>query len=95
MAKTEPTEAKDCCICGGSFIGWGNNPEPFKGDYACEECNTGFVTPARMCLGRNYSDENILALLQTFAELGKVFRTIDREAQPRLRLISNDEASPN
>lgn len=89
---TKPEERKTCCVCGDFFTGWGNNPEPFKGESACDNCNDSFVTPARMCLGRDYSDENILALLQTFAELGLVFRGVRRENYFRPRLVSNDEA---
>lgn len=42
---------KRCSICGKSFKGYGNNPEPvqrwFKGA-CCDECNMTVVMPARL-----------------------------------------------
>jgi hypothetical protein len=76
---------KECCVCGEQFTGWPNNPEPFKGKSACEECNDRFVTPVRMCLGRDFSDENILLLLTTIAELGNIFRRNTVRAYQALR----------
>ena len=42
---------KKCSICGKSFKGYGNNPEPvqrwFKGA-CCDECNMTVVMPARL-----------------------------------------------
>lgn len=73
-------EKKVCCICCGDFTGLGNNPEPFEGDRACDDCNDRFVTPVRMCLGRGYSDQNVLLLIQTIAELGKLFKSITTES---------------
>ena len=53
-----------CCICGGEFTGWGNNPEPVvqvmtedfeeilddngKALSCCNGCNSSRVIPARM-----------------------------------------------
>lgn len=31
-----------CCLCGKSFIGFGNNPDPLdtiKGNRCCDDCN--------------------------------------------------------
>ncbi len=39
-----------CCICGRTFIGWGNDPWPVnKEDEAtcCDDCNLTVVVPAR------------------------------------------------
>ena len=47
------TEAmhEDCCICGESIDGYGNNPEPYmsadKGR-CCDSCNLHFVIPLRI-----------------------------------------------
>ena len=42
-------EAKTCCICGRSFVGWGNNPWPIKEDgECCDKCNFRVVLPARI-----------------------------------------------
>ena len=36
----EKDKSKKCCICGKSFIGWGNNPYPLKRDgLCCDACN--------------------------------------------------------
>ena len=50
MPKSE--EKHICCICHREFIGWGNNPDPYKpengNDRCCDECNMNFVIPARI-----------------------------------------------
>ena len=66
-----------CCVCGDEFTGTGFNPAPFEGEFACADCNDRFVIPACMCLGRDYKDASVLALLQTFCELGKVLRRMN------------------
>lgn len=41
----------ECCICGRSFEGFGNNPYPVNTDEnarCCDECNWGQVIPARL-----------------------------------------------
>lgn len=38
-----------CCICGEPFVGYGNNPDPYKKEgRACDECNKRFVVPSRL-----------------------------------------------
>ena len=39
-----------CCLCGGKFEGWGNNPEPLRQSNlkCCDDCNMKFVIPARL-----------------------------------------------
>ena len=40
-----------CSICGGKFIGWGNNPWPVtEGENyrCCDACNEIHVIPARL-----------------------------------------------
>lgn len=71
---------KDCCICHCEFDAYGNNPQPFKGDICCDDCNDRFVIPTRLCLGRGFADESILSLLQTIAELGKAMRQVQIES---------------
>lgn len=40
---------KECCLCGKSFIGWGNNPYPLKRDgFCCDKCNSEKVIPTRL-----------------------------------------------
>lgn len=41
--------AYTCCICGESFVGYGNNPAPItsKGR-CCNKCNSEVVIPARL-----------------------------------------------
>lgn len=42
-------DKKICCICGGKFVGWGNNPYPVKEDgECCDLCNSMYVIPARL-----------------------------------------------
>ena len=83
---------KACSICGEHFTGWGNNPEPFEGAACCDDCNDRFVTPTRMCLGRNYNGTEILLLIQTIAELGKCFKRITTE---NVRRHENEASSTN
>ena len=46
-----------CCICGLSFLGYGNNPFPYreKGE-CCGQCNMKFVVPARIELSRKQKE---------------------------------------
>ena len=38
-----------CCICGGNYTHWGNNPSPVKETgRCCDTCNTLEVIPARI-----------------------------------------------
>jgi hypothetical protein len=40
-----------CCICGGWFEGWGNNPWPVVDDadaICCDKCNAELVVPFRI-----------------------------------------------
>lgn len=42
-----------CCICGGEFTGWGNNPYPVVKDedaQCCDACNSERVLPARIAM---------------------------------------------
>jgi len=49
----EEKKAKTCCICGRSFVGWGNNPWPVKEDgECCDKCNMSKVLPARIAMLR-------------------------------------------
>ena len=42
-------EKHTCCICGKTFYGYGNNPNPVKDDgICCDDCNYNHVIPARM-----------------------------------------------
>lgn len=61
--------AKNCSICGCDFEEYGNNPDPFPGEKACDDCNDRFVIPARMLVSRNQPD--VIKFLKRFAELGK------------------------
>jgi hypothetical protein len=61
-------ETGTCSICGGGYITYGNNPDPFPEGRACHECDNRFVTPARMLGVR---DVAILTLLTEFARRGR------------------------
>jgi hypothetical protein len=66
--------ARECCICGGFFTTYGNNPRPFAGGRCCDHCNDWFVVPARILLGGNAEpDSNAMTLLKRFAQYGRVF----------------------
>jgi len=90
--KPEPGK---CAICGGDVTGFGNNPEPFPGEKCCDDCNDRFVVPTRMCLGRGYSNESVLMLLTTVAELGKMFVSMNAEikARPELKVVGGRSLS--
>ena len=39
---------KTCCLCGGEFEGYGNDPAPLKeSGECCDRCNAEKVIPAR------------------------------------------------
>ena len=80
----------ECSICGTETGGFGNNPEPFKGEKCCDDCDDRFVVPTRLCLGRGFKDESILNLIQTIAELGVAMRRVTVESLDRWA----DEMSP-
>ena len=49
----EYLETGTCCLCGGEYTRWGNNPYPLcnKDDYSsrcCDKCDTEKVIPARI-----------------------------------------------
>ena len=37
-----------CCICNGSYVGFGNNAEPIMDGECCNKCNYEEVIPARL-----------------------------------------------
>ena len=39
---------KKCALCGKGYIGWGNNAQPLKEGYCCDDCNATKVIPARV-----------------------------------------------
>ena len=40
---------KTCCLCGGEFEGYGNDPAPLKDSgECCDQCNAEKVIPARL-----------------------------------------------
>ena len=44
-------ETHTCVLCGTTFVGYGNNPEPlasFDDGRCCDDCNTTKVIPARI-----------------------------------------------
>ena len=46
-----PVETGICCLCGGSFANYGNNPWPLgkkPDDRCCNHCNGVKVIPARI-----------------------------------------------
>ena len=46
-------ETGKCCLCGGDYDHWGNNPDPLsnlKGDRCCDKCNSDLVIPTRLIM---------------------------------------------
>jgi len=41
-------KARTCSICGKEIYGYGNNAEPVKSGYCCDECNQKIVIPKRL-----------------------------------------------
>lgn len=52
MTAPDPrTQTHTCCLCGTTFTGWGNNPDPLgdhEDDRCCDDCNANKVIPARL-----------------------------------------------
>jgi len=47
------SETGKCCVCGGQYERYGNNPWPastIKGERCCHECNDKTVIPMRLLL---------------------------------------------
>lgn len=36
-----------CCLCGGKFEEYGNNPYPLAGGRCCNACDWNYVVPVR------------------------------------------------
>ena len=56
MAKAMEDRVYTCCICGGEYKGWGNNPWPLSksdDERCCDYCNGMYVIPARLRMLRN------------------------------------------
>ena len=45
-------EPYTCILCGGHFIGWGNNALPVADGRCCSDCNALTVIPTRLGLLR-------------------------------------------
>lgn len=49
-----------CCLCGGFFVGWGNNPEPL--DHApnrcCDRCNEKVIRARIVALSDKRAKED-------------------------------------
>lgn len=39
-----------CPICGQSYTGFGNNPDPLNFDRVCNDCNIKIVIPTRLLI---------------------------------------------
>lgn len=44
----EDIKKKRCVICGKEFEGYGNNAQPVKAGFCCDDCNKDVVIPARL-----------------------------------------------
>lgn len=44
----EANEVHVCDICGGQYVGFGNNAWPVKYGRCCDKCNSEKVIPARL-----------------------------------------------
>lgn len=58
--KEDKNSKGTCCICGETFVGYGNNPAPYKtSGRCCDACNLKFVIPARYdeYVNSGYEDE--------------------------------------
>jgi hypothetical protein len=54
MLTRAKTKKFRCCLCGGKFEGFGNNPFPLRENgRCCDGCNATQVIPAR--LERHYA----------------------------------------
>ena len=50
-ADEKKSQTNKCCICGREFLGFGNNPAPYKENgRCCNRCNYDYVIPSRMYL---------------------------------------------
>lgn len=48
---------RTCVICGRPLDGHGNNAEPVKKGFCCNQCNSKHVIPARIREMRRKNDE--------------------------------------
>ena len=67
-------DKKICCICGQEYEGYGNNAEPYKEGYCCDECNKKFVIPSRLKKLKNIK-EGYTTNTETAEQAIKLYRT--------------------
>ena len=64
MTKTTNNKRFQCCLCGKTDEGYGNNPQPIQSGMCCDECNMKYVIPVRIALCRlspeNQKDESYI-----------------------------------
>ena len=51
---------KKCCICGKTFVGYGNNAEPIRKGICCNICNTKYVFGSRFLNPRRNTSYEIV-----------------------------------
>jgi hypothetical protein len=51
-------EFKICCICGNSYLGYGNYAMPVKDGYCCDKCHSEQVIPARFKALKSKENQN-------------------------------------
>jgi hypothetical protein len=83
-----PKKTYVCSICGKSAYGFGANPEPFKGDRCCEDCDARFVIPTRLIFGRD-ADPHICDIFTRLAQLGKMF--VNQRAAGPLSIVKSED----
>lgn len=58
---------KKCCICGKTFIDYGNNAEPIRKGICCNSCNVRYVINSRILQW-----EGTFEIVKTFKELKNI-----------------------
>ena len=73
------TEERVCCLCGETFVGFGNNPAPLKENNdesrCCDLCNDFKVLPARLY---NSSNGKGMREVMTEEEIKEMYEKVSK-----------------
>lgn len=49
-----------CCLCGNTYVNYGNNAQPLDNGRCCDMCNMTKVIPARMSMPIDHQPHRII-----------------------------------
>lgn len=86
------TKNGKCCLCGGEYTYYGNNPSPFFADdiennRCCNLCDNTKVMPARMIMMRLQNEHFEGNAKNDIVKLFKAFKEVQYQSASMLELL--------